>query len=410
MTSKFTGKEYLKLDIAGLFGLDKKTWDERLTWFEEHEPELETLADKADSPNCYIASVNAWRDVQAGKPIGYCINLDATASGCQILALLTGDKKAAERVNLVYTGKREDLYTYIYNKMKEIAPAVSKNITRGQVKKAIMTSLYGSEAKPKEVFGKSNFMLFEQVMNQELPGVWGLNKFLLNNWNPEKSVYSWIMPDNFHVDCRVEDKVTFSTLCMNQEITFVKKVDRPTQVGKFLSANLAHSIDGLINREITMRCNFSEEYKNSLKKLLNLNAILSKTEEKYYKQPKHCLAKFKELWKRYEESGFLSARILQYVGVDTLKLVGTSGISVIKALVDSLPEKSFEVYSIHDCFRVLPNYGNELRQQYRNICKQIADSKMLDCIISSMLGEEIHFEKLDSNLGKYILQSEYAVC
>ncbi len=138
-TTTFTGKEYLKIDIAGLFGLDKKTWEERLAWFETHEPELETLSSKADSPNCYIAAVNAWRDVQAGKPIGYCINLDATASGCQILALLTGDKKAAERVNLVNTGKREDLYTYIYNKMKEVAPDVSKGITREQVKKAIMT-------------------------------------------------------------------------------------------------------------------------------------------------------------------------------------------------------------------------------------------------------------------------------
>ena len=253
-------------------------------------------------------------------------------------------------------------------------------------------------------------MLFEYVMNQELPGVWQLNKFLLNNWNPEKTVYSWVMPDNFHVDCHVQDSLTFSTLCLGQEITFVKKVEQPTKIGKFLSANLAHSIDGLINREITMRCNFSEEYKNSLKKLLNLNAISSVFDQKYYKQSKHCLAKFKELWERYEESGFLSARILQYVGIDALKLVGTSGITALKELVDSLPQKTFEVYSVHDCFKVLPTYGNDLRQQYRNICKQIADSKMLDCIVSSMLDEPVHFKKLDDHLGDYVMQSEYAVC
>lgn len=230
--------------------------------------------------------------------------------------------------------------------------------------------MYGSEAKPKEVFGENNLMLFEYVMNQELPGVWQLNKFLLNNWNPEKTVYSWVMPDNFHVDCHVQDSLTFSTLCLGQEITFVKKVEQPTKIGKFLSANLAHSIDGLINREITMRCNFSEEYKNSLKKLLNLNAISSVFDQKYYKQSKHCLAKFKELWERYEESGFLSARILQYVGIDALKLVGTSGITALKELVDSLPQKTFEVYSVHqwwtlnivNCWKAkitISNYANQ---------------------------------------------------
>lgn len=63
-----------------------------------------------------------------------------------------------------------------------------------------------------------------------------------------------------------------------------------------------------------------------------------------------------------------------------------------------------------DCFKVLPTYGNDLRQQYRNICKQIADSNMLDCIVSSMLDEPVHFKKLDDRLGDYVMQSEYAVC
>lgn len=136
---KFTGKEYLKIDIASLFGMDKKTWDERLAWFDQNQANLESLSSKADSPNCYIAAVNAWRDVEQGKPIGYAINLDATASGIQILALLIGDAKAAEQVNLIATGKREDLYTYIYNKMLEKAPDISSHLTRDMVKKAIMT-------------------------------------------------------------------------------------------------------------------------------------------------------------------------------------------------------------------------------------------------------------------------------
>ena len=231
--------------------------------------------------------------------------------------------------------------------MKELAPSISGSLTRDQVKKSIMTSLYGSEAKPKEVFGEDNYLLFEHVMNQELPMVWKLNKFLLNNWNPKKSVYSWIMPDNFHVDCKVEKTLTYQCKVMGQDLTFNKKVEQCSDKGRFLSANLAHSVDGLINREITMRCNFSEDFKNYLKKLVNLNVKLAENGEKYYNQPKGNFTKFTTLWERYKKSGFMSVRLLQYVNTDTLLYVGEEGRNQIKELIESLPEHTFEVFSIH---------------------------------------------------------------
>ena len=407
-TSEFTGMQYLQMDIASMFGLDKKTWKERLDWFKQHEPELENLSGKADDSNGYIAAVNAYRNAKAGKAIGYPINLDATASGCQVLALLTGDSKAAARVNLINTGKREDLYSYILNKMTQVA-GVSENLSREKVKKAIMTSLYGSEKKPKEVFGEENYALFEKVMNEELPAVWKLNKFLLNHWNPEAVEYNWIMPDNFHVNCQVLKSTYFSVKCMGQDVSVHKYVMRKTDKGRFLSANLAHSVDALINREITMRCNFSEEYKNYLKKLVNLKAILENSDEKTYKSPKGYQM-FKTLWQRYLDTGFLSVRILQYVTKEALRKTGIECINKINELVNTLPDKTFEVFSIHDCFRCLPNYGNELRQQYRVVCAQIANSNMLSDILSSIFRTKLNVQKLDPKLGEKVLQSEYAIC
>ena len=32
----FTPKEYLKIDIANSYGLDTKTWDERISWFDDN--------------------------------------------------------------------------------------------------------------------------------------------------------------------------------------------------------------------------------------------------------------------------------------------------------------------------------------------------------------------------------------
>lgn len=77
----FTAKEYLKIDIANSFGLDKTTWDERINWFDQNENNLFDLLASADEPAMFFAGISAWFDVKEGKPSGYPISLDATASG-----------------------------------------------------------------------------------------------------------------------------------------------------------------------------------------------------------------------------------------------------------------------------------------------------------------------------------------
>ena len=77
----FTAQEYLKIDIANNFGLDKEDWRPRILWFNENEHHLEDLVKQADAPALFFAGVQAWRAVQRGEPIGYPISLDATSSG-----------------------------------------------------------------------------------------------------------------------------------------------------------------------------------------------------------------------------------------------------------------------------------------------------------------------------------------
>ena len=120
----FTGIEYLKIDIANAFGKDKLTWDERLSWFHANEPVL--LANpveavrQADEPAQALAGILAYQDVQEGKPTGYLCGLDATASGLQLLALLAGCERSAQTCNLIDTGRREDAYTLVYERMNQI--------------------------------------------------------------------------------------------------------------------------------------------------------------------------------------------------------------------------------------------------------------------------------------------------
>ena len=78
---KFSGKDYLMIDIANNFGLDKINWDARIDWVLRRVDKLEDFLKQADEPALFFAGVQAFRKAQAGEPSGYPISLDACSSG-----------------------------------------------------------------------------------------------------------------------------------------------------------------------------------------------------------------------------------------------------------------------------------------------------------------------------------------
>jgi DNA-directed RNA polymerase len=147
----FTGIEYLKIDIANQFGLDKLTWDKRLWWTEDNRGHYNELEATAKSPVLYRKAIRALERVEKGEPTNHTMGLDATASGVQLMACMSGCHKSAAKVNLINTGEREDLYQDIANDMSKIT---GTNITKDIIKKPVMTFFYGSTAQPRKVFGE----------------------------------------------------------------------------------------------------------------------------------------------------------------------------------------------------------------------------------------------------------------
>ena len=79
-------------------------------------------------------------------------------------------------------------------------------------------------------------------------------------------------------------------------------------------------------------------------------------------------------------------------------------------LIASLPLKPFKVLTIHDCFRVLPNYGNDLRYQYNLQLMLIAKSNLLSFLLAQVLEvSHVTIDKYDSEMWKQIMSTEYAL-
>lgn len=400
-----TAREYLKVDIANNYGLDKKTWDERISWFDENEANLLNLVDEAEESALFYAGVNAWKDMKAGKPIGYAVALDATSSGLQLLACLTGDRSAAELCNVVnYMGEngkplRRDAYTVIYHKMLDILGEASR-IKRSDTKQAVMTAFYGSEAKPKEVFGEGiRLKTFENVMETVASGPWALNKFLLQCGNPNANRYVWVLPDNYHAVIKVMVPEVQTVNFLGKPFDITRMVQGTEEKTRMLSANITHSIDGMVVREMLRRCNFDPDLVKAVRELCDEGPS-------EYGEIEGNLEMVQELWSHYEKSGFLSLSILDYLDPCTIAYVDRQ---VVADMIDTMPKKPFPVLTVHDCFRCHPNYGNDLRRQYNQILSDIAKSDLLGFILSQVLGQEFSAGKLDDSLWQDILETDYAL-
>lgn len=393
--------EYLQVDIASRFGLDKKSWEERLDWVKTNESKLESLENQADEPAEYYASVCAYRAAQRGEAIGHAIALDATSSGISWLSVLTDDRLGALLTNVLNSGERSDLYTKAYQK---IAKILGNNpfITRDKIKKAIVASSYGSRAKPKELFGE-NTDVFDTVMNNMLPRAWQLNQFFSDNWISDKDTIRWILPDNFHVNCTVKCMVEEEFVFNGKVRKFIHEEIKACKDGRGLAANSVHSLDSFAVREITALAMHNPSQIQRIKNYMNQKGMSFSLEEVNKKNYEMV----KTLVKLYEESGFLSARVLDYIDKYSISLVPEDELRELLSLV---PEKPFKLYVVHDDFRVHPNYGNDIRWLYITQLARVSRSNMLQFILRQMYEDKnIKVNRADPDMWKDILNSEYAL-
>lgn len=247
----FSGLEYLKIDIANNWGLDKQLWKYRIDWVDQNFHNLEALTpNNPKTKFLYMKAVNTLRNIK--EETGFIMALDCTASGVQIMAALGKCKKSALTCNLVNTGHREDLYSSIMNML------TGTTITREQMKDAIIPMLYGSKAAPKKLFGDGTPELkaLNYAVETTLPILSEMGGLLKSCWDNTKEYHEFTLPDG-HL-------VRLPTMVLLQERIEIGKTSFTFQYedvgisddGTSLLANVIHAVDGYVAREMVRRCQF----------------------------------------------------------------------------------------------------------------------------------------------------------
>lgn len=252
---EFTGLQYIKIAVANAYGLDKENWDVRLDWFERHAGRLDLMKSQAKEQIKYQKAVNAFWDAMNYNPTGYLMALDGTASGLQIFACLTGCQDTARNTNLMPNYDRICPYQSMATTMSNIG---NKKYERDLVKDPLMTNFYGSKANPVEVFGEGteDLKAFYESLNIEFKGAVEALADIQSCWQPDVSVHRWTLPDGHvaYVPVResISDIIEVDSLA-GLKFTMTCEVVQPMEYGISLAANIIHSVDGYVCREMIRR-------------------------------------------------------------------------------------------------------------------------------------------------------------
>ena len=408
----YTGFEYLLIDVANHFGMDKELFETRIQWGRDNLDTLESLTAQAESPLLFAKAVMAIRKAQLKVPTGHLVAMDACCSGLQIMSAVTGCISGARATGLVDPNRRADAYTEQTTRMQGILGS-NFNVSRKDAKNALMTSFYGSKEQPKLIFGEDTPELaaFYQACQEMAPGAYTLLQELLDSWQPYALVHSWKLPDGFDARVKVmqkeETRIEVDELD-HASFTYEYYVNQGSKKGLANVANVVHSIDAFILREMVRRCNH---------KGLNLSGIAdwlaAEILERELNQAAMQTQQIEEAWyftEQWQRSGMPSAAILPYLTSTSVQGLPLKLLHQLKRMVETMLQyKAFEIVTIHDSFAAHANNVNWVRHWYKEILAELAESDILSDIMSQLHGCTGQYTKLSPDLADYIRQSNYAL-
>ena len=409
----YTGYQWLLIDAATQYGHDKLTFEERMAWTQEHLDDLEMMSQSADTGPLYQKAVLAIRKAQQGLPTGHLVGVDGTCSGIQMMSVLTGCIAGATSTGLVDPNVRADAYSACTETMKELLGG-GLEVSRSDAKQALMTSYYGSKAEPKNLFGEDTPELeaFYQAAQTIAPGAWELLQDLLASWKPYALQHCWVLPDGFDARIKVmtkkEARIEVDELD-HATFTYEFYENQGQKSGLANAANLVHSVDAYVLRSMHRRCNYDRDMVEQASLILEtelLNRILGATREAGV--PSGKAGYYVE---HYLRSGVPDVTVLPFLTLENVKLLTRQHLEALSTIVNGMLQyKPFELVTIHDEFKAHPNNINWVRYQYKEILAELADSNLLDDLLSQLHGVPGTFKKLSNNLGELIRKSAYGLC
>ena len=397
----YSPKQWILIDSASQFGLDKKHFSERLAFGREVlsmiqiGEDMSPWIEKADEPEMFAKSILTIQDALIDKPNGHLIGLDAASSGPQILSVL--GKCDIGMSNTGALGDEvPDLYTTIYEDMD------SEGLTRAQVKKACVPFVYGSQKAPDEVFGEDAPM-FVSAYKHTVPTAYAVRELLLAAWDSEALAYTWATPDNHtsHIEVFVTEDIKGQFL--NKSYIQRVRLKKAKKKGMSLPAHVTHSYDSFIGRELTGRCGWSHSMVEgiaAIKHHLNHGSIYEAGVDS------------KELEVLSHEFNFTSIQGFEFIERDCLAGLSDAYLEDLLELgMRCIKYPSFDVRGIHDEFACHANHVTQMQRAYNQILSESYESTWLQSVLKKLTSVDFSgvFPTPDPVITEQLKEAKYAI-
>jgi len=184
------------------------------------------------------------------------VGVDASSSNIQIMSALVGCKQGMLLTNLTGSANCKvylhvmELMNKTLSKENQIMDADIKPI----MKPALMTHYFNSSATPRESFKTPQLHAFYRAVDQLLPGAERVMRLCNTAWS-DKQAFIWTMPDGHVVHIKRFITKTEQHSIEGRWFNFDYKVQGCDNNYRHLAANVIHSIDAWIAREIVRRSN-----------------------------------------------------------------------------------------------------------------------------------------------------------
>ena len=394
-----TAFEWLCVMVAESFDLDKKLFEERIQWVKDNLWDLPKLAKTVKQQKASLAIHSAIKT----KKSNTWVMLDASCSGIQILSALTNCEIGAYSTGLIgeVVGDAYTLTTQAMN--KRLGGQIE--LPRPIVKNAVMTAVYGSKATPKEIFADIHlgYETFVDACLDVAPRAFQLMPVLINSYNPHQT-QTWILPDGFVCHIRATEKIEKRLYIeeLNSTVTVGLEVEASKDYSVENAANITHSIDALVVRNMFRRCNYNAEQIEQVKLLLELDDLAESTDKPTAQQEGLINLAYK--------TRFVDPVLLTCIDTRCIHLLDDwLKHKLLKLINTMLEHPSFQITTNHDAFGCLASNCNRMTFWYREILAELSESNLLNAIWQD-LGQAGQFTNTGRCIADDIRKSIYAIC
>lgn len=253
---------------------------------------------------------------------------------------------------------------------------------------------------------------FYQAAFTVAPAAFELMSALLDTWQADTLSHNWVMPDNFHVNIKVmqskECRVEVDELGHTTFTTHIK-INQGSKKGLANVANTIHSIDGYLLRSVIRRASFIEDEVSNA--LCAIKGVLHERANGKSTEAVCPSADLQNMLNIYQYSKMLDTSIINYIDVENIDSVPTDLLVKLNVTLTKMLELgSSPVLTVHDAFGSAPWHCNAVRYWYKEIMGELAESNILQFIVSQIVGKQVTYVKKSNNLGDLIRKSNYAIC